>query len=238
MGTEDDNIFKYNLVARTLLLPAGQDNGQSDTKGAHNKHQATSYWIRNFNNEFIGNVAAGSSSLCWWPEMTKNKSSSTFWEKQTKSTTPVSSFRDNVAHSCKEAGMVLTYFRGWKPEGTHDEPGGVWDNFRVYKNPYNGFKFHQTGPIKIVNSLIADNTVGVMYGNGVWEVHLENTIVDGASKDWRFRLDKGCSNHIGIKHSSNRWVGVKHPRVRSMAFTNTTFQNFCGSVSLVVSVVI
>ena len=98
----------------------------------------------------------------------------------------------------------------------------------MYKNPYNGFKFHQTGPIKILNSLIADTNVGVMYGNGVREVHLENTIVDGASRDWRERLGKGCSNHIGIKHSSNRWAETPE---RSMAFTNVTFQNFCGNVS-------
>ena len=101
-------------------------------------------------------------------------------------------------------------------------------NFKVYKNPYNGFKFHQTGPIKILNSLIADTNVGVMYGNGVREVHIENTIVDGASRDWRERLGKGCSNHIGIKHSSNRWAETPE---RSMAFTNVTFQNFCGNVS-------
>ena len=59
-GKEQNNLFKHNLVARNGLL--GFPNGQSDSNGAHNKHQAASYWIRNFNNEFIGNVAAGSIS--------------------------------------------------------------------------------------------------------------------------------------------------------------------------------
>lgn len=109
VGSEQNNVFKYNLVARTKLL--WSDNGQSDSKGVHDKHQAASYWIRNFNNEFIGNVAAGSVSQCWWSEMTKFTNGKSYYTAQ-KYTTPVSSFRDNVAHSCKEAGMV-TYFQGW-----------------------------------------------------------------------------------------------------------------------------
>mmetsp|Transcript_24626 Transcript_24626/g.37435 ORF Transcript_24626/g.37435 Transcript_24626/m.37435 type:complete len:168 (-) Transcript_24626:168-671(-) len=78
-------------------------------------------------------------------------------------------------------------------------------------------------PSKIINSLIADNNVGIMYGNGVAaEVHLENTIVDGASRDWRLPFKQGLFfGGIGIKHSSNRWAESKE---RSMAFTNTTFQ--------------
>ena len=107
-GKEQNNLFKHNLVARNRLL--GFPNGQSDSNGAHNKHQAASYWIRNFNNEFIGNVAAGSISQCWWTEMTKS-GSRTFFAAQ-KYTAPISSFRDNVAHSCKESGVV-TYFQGW-----------------------------------------------------------------------------------------------------------------------------
>ncbi|KAL7547761.1 hypothetical protein ACHAWF_011039 [Thalassiosira exigua] len=227
-GTEEDNRYLHNLVARTRLLPAGQDNGQSDTAGQHNKHQATSYLVRNMRNEFVGNVAAGSVSQCWWTEMRKDRWLNTFNEPQL-STGPVSSFRDNVAHSCKDAGFV-TYFRGWKPVGTHHNPGGVLDNMKIYKNPYNGWKSHQTGPIKFTNSLFADNEVHLMYGNGNWEVHLENSVVDDASEDWRVRLGKGCpGGGAGVKHSMNRWATSAE---RSMAFTNVTFQNFCGGAKM------
>lgn len=102
-GTEENNIFKDNLGCRTKKMYAW--NGQSDSQGFLEKHLASTFWVRNMKNEFYGNVAAGSQSLGWWIEM-KDKNANM------KSTEPVSSFRDNVAHSIAVEAFV-TYKPGW-----------------------------------------------------------------------------------------------------------------------------
>mmetsp|Transcript_6627 Transcript_6627/g.12509 ORF Transcript_6627/g.12509 Transcript_6627/m.12509 type:complete len:518 (-) Transcript_6627:1195-2748(-) len=96
-GNERYNRFENNLGARTRLL--GAWNGQSDSLNFQTKHIAATYWVRSMKNEFVGNVAAGSEGCGWWLEMSDKKSDQLYLE-------PVSSFRDNVAHSNKEQGLT------------------------------------------------------------------------------------------------------------------------------------
>ncbi|KAL7531274.1 hypothetical protein ACHAXR_003949, partial [Thalassiosira sp. AJA248-18] len=211
-GTEVNNIFKNNLGSHTMKL--WFHNTQSDSLNFWTgKHTAATFWVRNMNNEWIGNVAAGSESLGWWIEMRELNGDQ-------KTLEPISSFRDNVAHSNKVVGFG-TYKQGWKPTN-----GGVLDNLHIYKNPDIGFKYHITGNIRVTNSLFADNGHHIL--SGVWNspVTFENSVFDSMSQDRQLRQEITCpvaTYKTAIKHAYNNDIASP------LTFINATFANLkCG----------
>lgn len=212
-GSEINNVFKDNLGSRTKLLQF--HNTQSDSKGFWTgKHQAATFWVRNMDNDWIGNVAAGSESFGWWVEMGNLNGNQ-------RTLGPLSSFRDNVAHSNKVVGFN-TYKKGWKPTN-----GGVLDNLKIYKNPEMGFKFHITGNVRITNSLFADNGHHIL--SGVWNerVTFENTVLDSLSQDMQQRLGRTCpisTSKAAIKHAYNNDIAKSTLTLTDVIFKN----NICG----------
>lgn len=210
-GIEEDNVFARNLGIMTRLLSFS--NGQSDSASG----KAATFWIRNMNNEIYGNVAAGSESSGWWFEM-KDKGSSM------RSTEPVSSFRDNVAHSCNIEGMT-TYKRGWNPSTP-----AVFDNIRIYKNNgESGWKSHITGYLTIKNSLFADNKLSIRYG--VWNtgVTIKDSKIIGLSLDWKLRKGESCPVTLhGVYASYNNYPTSSIEK--SITLENVTMERFvCSS---------
>lgn len=212
-GVERFNTFSNNLAAGTWKLP--RSNGQSDSPdhpASPGKHQASSFWIRNMENTFVNNVAAGSSSIGFWLEM-KDKNSN-----QLNGGDPAA-FRDNVAHSCYQG--FLTYKKGWKPRIM-----AVLDGFKSYKNN-EGFKFHISGNFKFTNAIVADNQFvryGVWNGMSMEGVTWEESEFIGLSDDARLRLGTNCPRG-GIRASYNNWPGQQG----QFALTNVTFSNWpCG----------
>ena len=102
--------------------------------------------------------------------------------------------------------------------------GGVIENFKSYLND-EGIKMHITG-VKIRNSLIADNVIGIRYG--VWNtgVELENTVIKGYSDVAEFQKGQSCAKGLGIRPSINNCLTCGED---NMKFTNVTFTKFnCG----------
>ena len=102
--------------------------------------------------------------------------------------------------------------------------GGVIENFKSYLND-EGIKMHITG-IKIRNSLITDNVIGIRYG--VWNtgVELENTVIKGYSDVAEFQKGQTCAKGLGIRPSINNCLTCGED---NMKFTNVTFTKFnCG----------
>ena len=168
-------------------------------------------------NEFYGNVAAGSESVGWWFEM-KNINIPML------STTPISSFRDNVAHSNALNGMT-TYKPGWTPSTP-----AVWDNIRIYKNGgESGLKFHITGLLTIQNSLFADNKVSIRYG--VWNrgVTVKNSKIVGLSNDAKLRFGWSCpTTSSGVYASYNNYLHKTLPK--AITLDNVIMERFtCNS---------
>ena len=214
-GLEEQNVFSNNLGAKTRKLQFS--NGQSDSPGFHGKHIAATLWVRNMKNEFYGNVAAGSESVGWWFEMKDSK-------VPMLSTTPVSSFLDNVAHSAKSNGMT-TYKPGWKPS----EPA-VFDNIKIYKNNgESGLKFHITSTLTIQNSFFADNKVSIRYG--VWNggVTLRDSKIIALSNDAKLRNGLSCpATSSGIYASYNNYPHGTTPK--AIDLDNVVMERFtCGS---------
>jgi len=214
-GLEENNVFANNLGAMTRKLQFW--NGQSDSPNFSGKHIAATFWPRNMANEFYGNVAAGSQSAGWWFEMRDKKS-------PMLSTEPVSSFRDNVAHSSGWNGMV-TYKPGWEPSVP-----AVFDNIRVYKNTgESGVKFHITGLLTIKNSLFADNRISIRYG--VWNtgVTVKDSKIIALSNDRMLRDGATCpSSPAGIYASYNNYPSKTTPK--AITLDNVVMERFiCSS---------
>jgi len=210
-GAEHHNFFTNNLGAHTKKL--WRSNGQSDSVVGHHKHQAATFWLRNMENTFIGNVAAGSESMGFWiemPDITGNQLNS-------------GSFRDNVAHSCASEGLI-TYKKGWKPIKT-----GVIDGFKSYNNDV-GVKMHITGNIIMTNFLLVDNVIGIRYGAWNEGVVLKDSSIVALSQDAQLRLGKTrgflCR---GIEFSFND----QPYRMGRLMLDNVSFVDFkCLSASL------
>jgi len=211
-GSERLNVFTRNLGAFTQKMT--RSNGQSDSEGFELGQTAT-FWIRNMENTFVGNVAAGCDGSGYWLEM-KDKYTNQLSEE---------SFRDNVAHSNHHG--IVTYKKGWLP----GEPA-YWDDLRIYRN-YEGFKFHITGNLTVRNALIADNENGVRYG--VWNqgVTFEDTLFVGASADRQLRVGVTCPRYWdhGIKATMNMKPDVH----QNIALKNVTFSDYnCGARTIYV----
>jgi len=210
-GSEQYNIFTHNLGAYTKKLT--RSNGQSDSPGSHGKGSST-FWIRNMKNTFVGNVAAGSVQQGFWLEM-KDKYSNQLHDE---------AFKDNSAHSNFHG--LLTYKRGWQPE----QPA-VMENFKTYNNN-EGFKFHITGNLKLKNTVIANNRLGIRHG--VWNsgVTLEDSRIIALSKDYKIRFGKPhpLVGAIGIRASMND----KPSRYTQIVLNNVTFSDFTSNSNTIV----
>lgn len=213
-GLEENNVFAHNLGARTELLT--HNNGQSDSNGG----TASTFWIRNMRNEFYGNVAAGSQSIGWWFEFTTKYSSPSMLF-----TEPVSSFRDNVAHSIGKNGMT-TYRQGYFPSTP-----AVFDNIRIYKcGGESGWKSHFTGVLTIKNSLFADNKISVRYGVKNEGIILQDTKIIALSNDMKERGGKTCPlrGSSGVYASYNVYPSAS--KQRAIVLKNVTMERFvCSS---------
>mmetsp|Transcript_63131 Transcript_63131/g.186552 ORF Transcript_63131/g.186552 Transcript_63131/m.186552 type:complete len:1275 (-) Transcript_63131:327-4151(-) len=212
-GNEVHNVFANNLGARTKLL--GHSNGQSDSPGG--PHLGSTFWIRDMNNEFYGNVAAGSQSIGWWFEFPGK------YGNNMKSTKPISSFRDNVAHSAGNNCMT-TYKLGWFPSTP-----AVFDNIKIFKcTGESGFKAHHTGLLIIKNSFFADNSKSVRYGvlnNGIT---VKDSKMIGHSKDRAYRQKAKCLSSTGIYASYNVWPSAS--KQRAIFLDNVTMDRWvCNS---------
>lgn len=207
-GNERNNVFTHNLGAYTGKLT--RSNGQSDSPG---KGGTATFWIRNMENTFIGNVAAGCRDTGFWLEM-KDKHGNQLNE---------GSFKDNSAHSSFRG--LLTYKRGWIPT----EPA-VMENVKVYNND-EGMKFHITGNLTFTKALLSDNKVSVRYG--VWNkgIDFEDSLFIGLSQDQTLRRGKTCPpGWYGIRASMNGSPGGGY---KNFALKNVVFDNFvCGTKSI------
>ena len=104
-GMEMNNIFSRNLGAQTgkptTLIPNNGFNGiESDDEPA-------TFWISAPTNYFEGNVAAGSESSGYWFEPKLRGERASKFRNIDPQTSPLGSFKDNVAHS-NSAGKIVS----------------------------------------------------------------------------------------------------------------------------------
>ena len=102
-GGEMENRFVGNIGALTKVAKRTVRAGETDATSP------STFWISNPKNEFVGNVAAGSEGNGFWFELqtsVKSPSSMYDWAKDVNPRMlPLSTFKDNVAHSNWRSGF-------------------------------------------------------------------------------------------------------------------------------------
>jgi hypothetical protein len=99
-GAEIDNTFIGNLGARTR----GIFNAETLLAGASDKFAST-FWITNTKNHFIGNVAAGSTFSGFWFELRAVRGASKpLYPDVNPRNLPLYTFRENTSHSNQDMG--------------------------------------------------------------------------------------------------------------------------------------
>ena len=147
-GSETGNLFKNNLGVVCKRPVEGEETTPSDIgsgsgRGAEPEAFPVTFWIANPNNDFIGNVSAGSDGSGFWhvilEEVLNNNNSNYVPGKQ-----PMGIFDDNKAHSNlfswgvdggvdKETGEIVTgHYKPENPDGTQFIP--VINRFDGYKS--------------------------------------------------------------------------------------------------------
>lgn len=99
-GAEIDNTFIGNLGARTR----GIFNAELVLEKASDKFAST-FWITNTKNHFIGNVAAGSTFSGFWFELRAVRGDSKpLYPDVNPRNLPLYTFRENTSHSNQDMG--------------------------------------------------------------------------------------------------------------------------------------
>jgi cell migration-inducing and hyaluronan-binding protein len=201
-GIETGNQFVHNLGIMTKCHPDGSpclptnlapfktaDGKNFLTAGQDAKNvlipsdnTASTFWITNPDNTYIGNVAAGSESTGFWFALPQHptgafegkEGSENIWPRRM----PVREFRDNTAHSNFDGLMAD---RGPRADG-HFATGGhiaqadptdadsplvetVIDGFTAYKNRNGGI--WARGEMDVFRNIkLADNAIGYTHASG------------------------------------------------------------------------
>ena len=144
-GGEWDNKFLYNLGAKTKSLPAGVPRaGESD-------NFASTFWITNPANHWIGNVAAGAQGPGIWFELLLRQPSSQLEINQGANPkfAKLGTFDSNTAHSNNFRAGITTYQTGYRAP-----PGTTWNNIKSFKNKGSGLFQHGTNNIYLKGGLL------------------------------------------------------------------------------------
>ena len=152
-GIEMGNQFIKNLGALTgppqKVIPNMGSNGQESDK------KASTFWITNPSNIFIGNVAAGSSDSGFWFELKLRGDRAHWYDKDFDPRTfKLITFKDNVAHSNDKIGLRF-YPSGYRPSEI-----ALVEGFKAYRNT-RGVFLHLSKNIRFVRGLFADNGSGL-----------------------------------------------------------------------------
>ncbi|OGC84991.1 hypothetical protein A3F55_01215 [Candidatus Adlerbacteria bacterium RIFCSPHIGHO2_12_FULL_53_18] len=168
-GSERFNKINYNLVMQTRKPAPGDELLPSDNELNEPQNRTpSSFWITNPNNEFIGNVAAGTVGTGFWfifPAKPLGLSASVArFKNMSPQTQPLGTFRDNVAHSNMSGFDVhdsinptthqISRNKAWNPPAV-----SYLDNFTLYANYlslYSGTNSKKVEKVVFRNVISAD----------------------------------------------------------------------------------
>ncbi|CAI7826470.1 unnamed protein product [Closterium sp. NIES-53] len=166
-GGEQGNSFIRNLGVWTRAVEVKISDEETDD-------MPSTFWITNANNNYLGNVAAGSEDTGFWIELRDRVRGLSLQWPLINTLIPINyhrvgTFAGNVAHSC--ATGFRDYPRGFNPRFNAStlSDGDYWDDpvwvtmadFLLYKNLYVGAFVHNTDYVVFDGFTAADNVWGV-----------------------------------------------------------------------------
>lgn len=221
-GAETGNTFDRNLGAMTKMHRVDLSKGLTV---ANDHEEVSTFWVTNPQNDYIGNVAAGSEMQGFWFDtkddvqgpssmLAENADVHPFY-------TPLGSFVDNRAHSNGENGVAL-YPKGWEPSEV-----SIFESIVAYKNRRAGVLIHGNLNVIVRDAIMADNNFCARYFfNPPGSNLLTNSTCIGKSQDVRNRDGNAC-------HPKNEWLSIEGVRFAyneleggAMVLANVHFQGF------------
>ena len=222
-GFEQNNTFSYNLGAMTKAMPI-----HSLLSIAESDHFASTFWISNPNNHFIGNVCAGGEDTGFWYEfLTIVRGPSVEYDPNYQinpSEFIFGSFVGNVIHSYKGDGFKLY------PNGYFPKEHAPFTDMISYRNAGDGVLLHNSAKLHIKGGLFADNRVQVEVDKQADDVWVTDCRVVGYSE--LFRKEVEASNTKSHCPASRPNVGVqlhsylRYRNSRGYILRNITFEQF------------
>ena len=181
-GAESRNHLHGNLGLVSRVPAANVRLLASDANPA-------TFWITHPDNKVTGNAAAGSTGFGFWYALPAEPTGLSTGEPDRPRITPLGEFRDNVAHSNRQAGLQVD--DGPRPDGTTETtsyvpragavPSGaivpaVFSGFTGYKHRTRAAWLRGTGH-RLRDAVLADNMIGATFAsNDTW---LEDALVVG-----------------------------------------------------------
>jgi len=234
-GYEEHTRFLNNIGAQTLNTPAsGVISGETD--GA-----ASTFWISNPNNVWIGNVAAGSESSGYWFELRDSvRGPSAMLPKamhyfgEGKRLDPehhyMGVFQDNRAHSNNGNGLQTYPSRGYNPH----YGWANFERFTTFRNRRAGLRFHISDHCRAIDLIAADNRLGVDDDRNT-DIEILNASIIGVSDAFRGQAHGVCPDTptIGIELHAQRSDGERRGTVMDkIAFSGFDPLECAGSAAL------
>jgi len=222
-GFEQDNHFEYNIGARTKVTP---DDGILSLE--ESDMFASTYWISNPNNYFVGNVGAGGDDTGFWYEFLEFvRGPSTEYDPYQEinpSKFSFGLFLDNVMHSYKGDGFKLY------PNGYFPDFHAAFQNTKSYKNIGDGVLLHNSAKLHIQGGTYADNRVQIEIDKESDDVWISDAHIIGYSPS--FQKEVEASNTKSHCPANRPNIGIQlHSFLRSRDskgynLTNIVFEDF------------
>jgi len=181
-GAETGNTFEGNLGALTTMIEKNYRSPSGDTG-----NDPATFLIANTQNSFIGNVAAGSDEEGFWFELRRYSVRGLSKERMsaegvsnnryTLQRTPITLFKDNVAHS---NGVVSLRIRNYFP--TDGEQ--VIQGFKSYRNAY-GVWMYYSANIALEGLYAGDNYEKNVDINRADNIRVQDATIVGYSDFYR-----------------------------------------------------
>lgn len=181
-GAESNNQLLENLGLTTRAPVSGEAVLPSDTRPA-------TFWLTNPANVVQGNAAAGSRGFGFWYALPDAPTGLSTGAPDRPRQTPLGEFRDNVAHSNRNAGLNVD--DGPRPDGTtettfyapRENPGGdspaviaVFNAFRAWK--HSGRAVWLRGrDARLMGAVLSSNGIGATFASS--ETFVQSSVFVG-----------------------------------------------------------
>ncbi|OAV45376.1 hypothetical protein A3850_013130 [Lewinella sp. 4G2] len=233
-GNEIGNLFRGNIAIRThrtedgtMAFPHGR---HSETASTQSEHRASAFWMRNYHNPLIGNVAAGvEDGIGFFYDRTGRSRDFNHFDHLPQAVV----FQDNVAHAIgvpgrnNNAGSNVAMY-GFTGHGFglfvdnfdigNEDVELDFSDFLAYKCDMTGVWNEETNII-FHDMILADNTSAFLTG----EARIEDCLVIGKTRD-----TIGGENRV-LRYGHERaglytvtQGGRKRPRFDRVKFINIT----------------
>jgi cell surface hyaluronidase len=279
-GIEIKNNAAYNTVGHCYFLEDGSetgnklegnlgfgtrrpDTGKGEIKLLPTDQEPATYWITNPQNDFVGNVAAGSAFFGFWIALPQRPTGPSATDSRFANMYPrrtaMGLFQNNLAHSNESTGLNVD---GGPKAGTLESepaylvaranpvppaPGQadsaivpvVFDGFQAYKNRGRGVWLRGSTHI-LKNAVIADSAIGATFASD--ETIVQSSVFVGETANKGTPKDYEKDGRVGLDGRTLPYFWEPSFPIRGFEFydgkvgvDDVTFVNFASNTQRLAS---